>query len=83
MEFRLLVDLEVIDFLQGLTGNRRRRLLDHFRKIQNFPGHYSDFIDQDAHGRRLDVSLIDGLAVFYWTDAADRHVKILKVTAAD
>lgn len=83
MQFRLLVDVEVIDFLQTLSKDRRRRLLSHFRKIQNFPGHYSDFIEQDDVGRRLDVSLVDGLAIFYWTDAADQHVKILKITIAD
>lgn len=83
MQFRLLIDVEVVDFLQALPAARRRRLLAHFRKIQNFPGHYSDFIEQDDLGRRLDVSLIDGLAVFYWTDVADMHVKILKVTMAD
>jgi hypothetical protein len=83
MQFRLLVDLEVIDFLQTIPPARRRRILNHFRKIQGFPGHYSDFIEQDGVGRRLDVSLVDGLAIFYWTDAADKHVKILKITIAD
>jgi hypothetical protein len=83
MQFRLLIDVDVIDFLHSLTSSRRRRLLSHFRKIQSFPGRHSDYIDQDEVGRRLDVSLLDGLAIFYWTDAADRHVKILKVTMAD
>ena len=83
MEFRLLMDLEVYDFLQTLPKRQRERLLGHFQKIKNFPGHYSDFIHQDEVGRRLDVSLVDGLAIFYWTDAADRHVKILSITAAD
>ncbi len=83
MDFRLLIDVEVFDFLQTLSPARRRRLLNHFRQIQSFPGHHSDYIDQDEEGRRLDVSLPDGIAVFYWTDVSDRHVKILKITTAD
>ncbi len=83
MQFRLLIDLEVIEFLQTLPAVRRRRLLNHFRNLGKFPGHHSDFIEHDDVGRRLDVSVIDGLAIFYWTDAADRHVKILKITTAD
>jgi hypothetical protein len=41
VEFRLLIDVEVIEAFQPLGIARRWRLLDHLRKIQSFPGHYS------------------------------------------
>ena len=83
MEFRLLVDLDVIDFLQSLPAHERRRLYRHFREIQKYPSNASDFISQDEAGRRLDVSSFDGFRVYYWTDAADRHIKILEIKVTD
>jgi hypothetical protein len=83
MVFRLLIAMQVIEFLQTLSATRRQRLLDHFRAIEKFPGHYSDYVQNDQVGRRLDVSVFDGFAIVYWTDAADRHVKILSIERAD
>lgn len=79
MLFRLFLDLEVVDLLNKLPVLRRRMVFDHLRKIQDFPGHYSDCIEQDAEGRRIDVSFFDGLTIHYWIDMADRHVKIMRI----
>jgi mRNA-degrading endonuclease RelE of RelBE toxin-antitoxin system len=83
MQFRLLIDIDVLEFLQRLPPPTRRQLLAHFRKIQDFPGQYCDHIHTDDVGRRLDVSLCRGLAIIYWTDSADQHVKILQIIEAD
>ncbi len=83
MPYRLLIDLEAVDVLQTLPVTRRRRLLDHFRKIERFPSAHSDYADTDAQGRRVDVSVTDGFAIYYWIDEADRQVKILLLIAAD
>lgn len=83
MLYRLLIDLEVIGVLQALPASRRRNLLNHFREIQRYPAGRSDYIDNDAQGRRVDVSVADGFAIYYWIDEADQQVKILEVIAAD
>jgi hypothetical protein len=83
MEFGLLIDVEVFEFLQKLPPTRRSSFLRHFRRIQDFPGRYSDYLETDSVGRRIDVSVFAGMAIHYWTDAADRHIKILKIQAAD
>ena len=83
MEFRLLLDLEVLAFLQGLKSAPRRRLLALFDRMQDSPHRFSDFIDRDEAGRRLDVCVFEGVAVFYWVDTADRHIKVLKILHAD
>jgi hypothetical protein len=83
MDFRLLISIEVIEFLQKLPAARRKRLVQHFRRIQDFPGHYSDYIETDSSGRRVDVSVFDGFAIVYWADVADRHLKILELQKAD
>jgi mRNA-degrading endonuclease RelE of RelBE toxin-antitoxin system len=83
MEFRLLVDADAIDFLQSLPAQERKRLYRHLREIQKYPGNYSEFVEQDEEGHRLDVSTFKVFRVYYWTDAADRHVKILEVRETD
>jgi mRNA-degrading endonuclease RelE of RelBE toxin-antitoxin system len=83
MTYRLLIDLEAVDLLQTLPAARRRRLLRHFREIERFPSAHSDYTDTDAQGRRIEVSVADGFAIYYWIDEADRQVKILLLIAAD
>lgn len=83
MPYRLLIDLEVVGLLQALPAGRRRNLFSHFLEIQRYPAAHSDYIDTDAQGRRVDVSVADGFAIYYWIDEADQQVKILELIAAD
>jgi hypothetical protein len=71
--------LEVLDRLNELPLRRRRAVFDHLRKIQNYPGHYSAYTVQEPDGTRLDASILGNLHLFYWTDMADRHIKILRI----
>jgi hypothetical protein len=80
MEFKLLIDADVIDILAKLPARERRRLYAHFRKIQSYPGNYSELTEPDNEGRLLDVSSFEGLSIRYWIDGADRHLKILELT---
>ena len=79
MLFRLLIDLELVEFAKTLAPAQRRRLYAHFRRIQEYPGHYSELIEIDEEGRRLDVSYFEDLIIGYWIDATDRHIKILRI----
>jgi len=83
MEFRLLIDADALDFLQGLPAQQRRRLYSYLRQIQKYPGNYSEFTVRDDEGRLLDVSTYGAFRVYYWTDPADRHVKILEIKETD
>ena len=83
MPYRLLIDLEVVTQLQTLPAGRRRNLLNHFGAIERYPSAHSDYTDTDAYGRRVDVSVREGFAIYYWIDEADRQVKILQLIAAD
>jgi hypothetical protein len=83
MRFRLLIDLDVVDFMQSLARSRRARFFAHFRQIREHPERHSDFVEHDDTGRRVDVSVLDGFAIYYWIDHADQHVKILKLVIAD
>jgi len=79
MPFRLLIDADVIDTLMRLPVLKRRQYLEFFRRIQEFPANYSELQESDETGRILDACVFHGAEVRYWTDHADRHVKILRL----
>jgi hypothetical protein len=80
MRLRLLIDMDVFDILSKYPASRRRRLIAHFRKIQNFPENYSEFVEPDDEGKQLDMSTFEDISIHYWIDYADRHVKILRLS---
>jgi hypothetical protein len=83
MDYRLLIDLEAIEVLDGLPKKMRNRLLDQFHKIRSFPTNYADYYESDAMGRRVEICILSGWAIHYWFDFADRHVKVLALKPAD
>ncbi len=82
MEYRLLIDLDVIGMIQQMPKRNRDRLIAHFRRIREFPSRYADYHEHDARGRRVEISIHGRLAVHYWVDFADRHIKILALKHA-
>jgi hypothetical protein len=83
VEYRLLIDLEVVELLQGLPRRVREDLLRHFESIRGFPSRYADYHESDAAGRRVEISIFGRFAIHYWIDFADRHVKVLAIMPAD
>lgn len=53
MNFRLLIDYEVIEFIEALPRKDRLLLRNRFVAIQDFPGRYSDYTESDSTGRRV------------------------------
>jgi hypothetical protein len=83
MEFRLLIELEALEYLDMLPPRRRSAIFGHIRRIREYPGNYSVAKRQDPEGRLLDVASFAGLQIVYWIDHADRHIKILYVEEND
>ena len=73
------VGMDVLDILSKYPASRGRRLVAHFRKIQSFPKNYSEWVEPDEEGRQLDIATFEDISIHYWTDNADRHVKILEI----
>ena len=80
---RLLIDIEVLEFLRTLRPRDQADLLRRFRDIAVFPSRFSDFIEHDSAGRRVEVHVFGKFAIKFWDDFADHHVKILDVHLAD
>ncbi len=80
---RLFIAVDALDFLRALTSREQRDLLNRFREIAAFPSKFSDFVEHDSAGRRVNVHLFGKFAVKFWDDFADRHLKILDLHFAD
>ncbi len=83
MNYRLLIDCDALEFLAGLKKAEQRRIHRRMREIQAYPSKYSDYIESDDRGRRLDVNVCGRYAITFWEDFADRHVKVLEIKLAD
>jgi hypothetical protein len=80
---RLLIDIDVLEFLRTLRRREQEYLLKCFREIAASLSQFSDFVERDLSGRRVDVHVAGKFAIKFWDDFADHHVKILDVHPAD
>lgn len=82
MSYRLLISLEVIEFLERLPKPIRQRLRSRFVAMLNEPAMFSDYVHHEPDGRRLDVHVFGPYAIYYWDDFADRDLKIIRIEKA-
>jgi hypothetical protein len=82
-DVRLLIDIEVLEFLRTRRRQEQESLLKRFREIAAFPSKFSDFTERDSTGRTIDVHVFGKFAIKFWNDFADRHLKILDIHPAD
>lgn len=83
MDYRLLVSIDVVEFVERLPARLRKPIRSSFVSISEDPLGCSDATDYDDTGRLLHVTIVGDFALMYWIDDADRHVKILDIHAAD
>jgi hypothetical protein len=83
MNYRLLIDYAVIEFLDTMPHSQRRMLRNRFVAIRDNPRKYSDYKESDINLRLLDIHVYGKYAIKFWEDPADGHVKILDLHFAD
>ena len=83
MNFRLLLDIDVVEFMAALPRREQVALRRRLGEIQSFPTRFADFQEPDSTGRSLDVHVHRGFAIYYWEDFADRHIKVFSLRRAD
>jgi mRNA-degrading endonuclease RelE of RelBE toxin-antitoxin system len=83
MQYRLLISIQVVEFVERLPAKIRRQLRHSMIAIGEDPLGEADAEDFDEIGRILQISIIGDYALTYWVDDADCHIKILDVHAAD
>ncbi len=83
MDYKLLIAMDVVDFVERLPSRFRKAIRSTFTSIGEDPLGTSDANDYDDSGRLLHVAIIGEFALMYWIDDADQHVKILDIHSAD
>jgi hypothetical protein len=83
MNYRLLVDYEVIEFLETVPRSDQRLLRNRFVSIREQPQKFSDYAEPDLTGRQIDIHVCGKYAIKFWQDHADRHIKVLDIHFAD
>ena len=83
MKRRLLLDAEVVEFLEQVEGHTCTAIWKRLREIAHTPERFADYYDRDETGRELPVHIFQDYAITYWDDFADRHLKILEIVSAD
>ena len=83
MKYRLLLDIDAVEFMSALPRREQIQLRRRLGEIQAFPSGFSDFEEREPDGRLLEVHIHRGLAIYFWDDFADRHVKVYRIRRAD
>jgi hypothetical protein len=66
MHYRLLVSIEVIEFIERLPGRTRGALRRAIHAIGRDPLGRSDALDYDAIGRRIQIAVVGDYALGLW-----------------
>ena len=83
MKRRLLLDVEVIAYLERLPPRERTAIWKRLREIALQPDRFLDYRERDECGRDLPVHFSHRHAILFWDDFADRHIKVLEISNAD
>lgn len=83
MDYKLLISVDVLEFVERLPRRVRLGLRAAISDIADDPLGVSDATDYDSSGRMLQILVVGDFALTYWIDDADQHVKILDIHSAD
>jgi len=83
MRFRLLIAVDVLEFIERLPRKILLGLRSGIAEIGSDPLGVSDATEYDSTGRMVQISVIGDYPLTYWIADADRHVKILDIHSAD
>jgi hypothetical protein len=83
VNYRLLIDYEVIEFMEALPRKEQRLLRNRLLAIESSPSLHVDYTESDDTGRPVGINICGKYAIKFWEDHADRHVKILDLHLAD
>lgn len=81
--FRLLIDYDVVLYVEGLPKEARKQLRLRMHEIRAAPRSYADYDERDSMGRAVRINICGLYAIKYWVDQADRQIKILDIHPAD
>ncbi len=76
MNYRLSIDLEVVHFVRSLKRNEADRLVRWLDHLKDSPFTTGVMATRDETDREIQVSRVDRLLIYHWTDHAARAVRV-------
>ena len=80
--FTLLIEQEVITFVEGLSPRGQRTFHRRMHDLCDKHVGYSREHVHDSEGRIVNVTIVDDYLLKYWIDADDRQIKVLHIKRA-
>ena len=77
--YTLVLRREAVDVFRSLRGFERQQFERFFDALQDRPGEPADAYTRDELGRRLEIRYVGRFRVVYWTDHAEKEVKVVKL----
>lgn len=81
--FQLLIDYDVVVFVETLAPSARKTIRQRLTEIRDHPAACLDYQEPDSIGRPVSINICGAYAIKFWADHADRHIKILDIHLAD
>lgn len=82
-EFELYVGLIVWDKIGSLPKRKRDRIEKRLLELQENPRAFSDYPEENAIGRLMDVHVFEEFAIKYWIDYGDLEIRVFDLQLAD
>ena len=79
MDYRLTLDSDAFEFFQTLRPEKRRKILDKIRQLKAAPFSEGQWRTQEPTGRALEVSVVDDLSIYHWTDHLGKMVYVTRL----
>jgi mRNA-degrading endonuclease RelE of RelBE toxin-antitoxin system len=78
-DYTLFMHGAVVSQYRSLRRTERERLEKFFDFLEGYPYLEGETTERDEVGRTIEIKFIPGFRVAYWTNHADKEVKILKL----
>ncbi len=83
ISYEVYVRHEVYQILRDARRFDRQRILNFIESLADNPFDAGDYVERDSTGRECQVKILGPLAVFYWSDHAEREVRVVDLIEAD
>jgi hypothetical protein len=74
---------EAVHVFASLPPRQRSRLIRLFVHLTRHPSQPGDYQETGASGRIYELKLVDDMLVTWWTDHAEREVRIIRLERVD
>ncbi len=83
LSYEVFVRYEIYHTLEAIPDSDRERFLRFFELLENDPFQEGDYSESDRSGRQYQIKIIGKRALYYWSDHAEKEVRVVDLVDAD